>query len=102
MFRIEDPYFDIASTIIDMSILGPILLPQYGVIFNEKVSDEYLDFYQEKSPVDSAKLEHYQAFTCLVTMAEYARGDRWTQTPGILEGVLECFKNITGIEPIPD
>lgn len=101
MFRIEDPYFDIATTIILMSILGPIVLPQYGDAFKE-TSDKYLDFYQEKSPVDSAKLEYYQAFRCLMVMVEYEIGMGVWHTPGILEAVIERFKNITGIEPIPN
>ena len=99
--RLEDPCFDIATTIINMSINGPIILPKYGGAFKETLY-KYLDIYQEKSLVDLAKLEYYQAFKCLMMMVEYETGVSVWHTPGILEAIIEHFKNITGVEPIPN
>lgn len=99
--RIEDPCYDIATTIIDLSLLAPIIAPQFGDVLNEKVSDEYLDYYQEENFVDQAKLEYYQAFKCLMTMVEHEISVNVWHTPGILEAVIDRFKVITGIEPIP-
>ena len=100
--RLEDPCFDIATTIINMSINGPIIAPQFGDVFNEKVSDEYLDYYQEENPVDPVKLEYYEAFKCLMTMVEYDVSVNVWHTPGVLEAVINCFKIITVIEPLPN
>jgi len=95
--RIEDPCFDIATTIMDMSVMGPIVLPQYGESFSKKVTDEYLEYYREKSPVDIVKLDYFKAFKCLMMMVEYETGFNVWHTPGILEAITELFGNITGI-----
>ena len=94
-----------------------ILLPGHGTspedllnvthdTWQAKVAEEYLDFYREKIPVDTAKLEYFQAFKCLIMMVHFERARREMgievfHAPGILESIIELFKNITGIEPIP-
>lgn len=105
--RIEDPCLDIATIITVMSIYSPLFESQYRDSFSRKVAEKYLDFYREKSPVDAAKLEYFQAFKCLQMMVRYERARREMgievfHAPGILEAIIERFKNITGIEPIAD
>jgi aminoglycoside phosphotransferase (APT) family kinase protein len=105
--KIEDPTLDIATIITVMSIYSPLFESQFSDSFSPKVAEEYLDLYRERIPVATAKLEYFQAFKCLIMMVHYERARREMgievfHAPGILEAIIELFKNITGIEPIPD
>ena len=99
-FKIDDPCRDYGSTFILYSVLIPSARPERTREYASRL-EKYLDLVRSQRHLDSWKLEYYQAVRCLWVMVAPAGRADLARSVGILDAVIERFKQITGIEVKP-
>jgi aminoglycoside phosphotransferase (APT) family kinase protein len=105
-FRIADPAFDVANTIVLTSIAAKNLSATWeGLppIDWELATKIYLAEYEKLAPLDHTHLETFQVRRCLRSLIEGHEGQQVWQYPPIVQDVLAYIRKITGIEIVlPD
>lgn len=96
-FKIEDTSLDVATLYIVCSIVGPVLIPNFDW---GRLIDRFLDYYEEKMPLCDRLFEYFRAYRSFIMLVDGERYDNAMRTPKILEGLLNTFRNITGIQLI--
>lgn len=96
-FKIEDTSLDVATLYIVCSIVGPVLIPNFDW---GRLIDRFLDYYEEEMPLCDRLFEYFRAYRSFIMLVDGERYDNAMRTPKILEGLLNTFRNITGIQLI--
>ena len=93
--RIGEPEWDVAGTSIICSHVARFIIP--GIDWLSLV-DGYLESYRRRARLDSGKLEYYEAVQCIVNLEVIASGAAEIDFPGVKEGLVKKFNEISGIK----
>ena len=91
--RIGEPEWDVAGTIIICSYVGQIVVPEFDWL---GIVDGYIESYKRLARLDFGKLEYYEAVQCIVLLEVIASGSAEIDFPGVKDGLIERFTEITG------
>jgi len=95
--RIGEPEWDVAATSIICSCVGQLVVPEFDWL---SITDLYVDSYKHLAKLDSGKFEYYEAVNCINLLEALASGAAEIDFPGVKEGLIEKFNEITGIKLI--
>jgi aminoglycoside phosphotransferase family enzyme len=93
-FRFEEPVYDVARQIISGYAFLPIARP---MIDCQDYIERYYRKYLAISQVDSDKVKFYKSLQCLYCFFAYENGVEPYGIPQVQNGLIETFKNLTGI-----
>jgi len=100
-FAITDPVFDVAVTLVLLTIPVKHIAPQLGIDFSpadvEPFVQRYLEAYQAERPLDRSHLAYYQVFRCTNALIEGADGQEVWQHPAIIADLVAYIDLVTGI-----
>lgn len=99
-FRLADPAFDVANTIVLTSIAAKHLSSTWqGLppVDWEQAAEIYLAEYQNLVPLDHTNLETYKVRRCLLSLIQGHEGQQVWQYPPIVGDVLAYIREVTGI-----
>jgi aminoglycoside phosphotransferase (APT) family kinase protein len=88
-FLVSDPAYDIGIT----KFLGVIVFNS----FFDQFTNLYYDYYQMASPVDSVRVDYYEAFRCLWALLEGAEGHSGWSQPEVMVGLTDHFNKMTNV-----
>jgi aminoglycoside phosphotransferase (APT) family kinase protein len=99
-FAIGDPVFDIANTIVIITISAKHLAGSMGDFSSidwDLMADLYLAAYRAHRPLNETNLGYYQARRCVLALVQGFEGQQVWQHPLIVQDLLACILDITGI-----
>lgn len=99
-FSITDPIFDIANTIVLMTIPAKNLFSSWDgmpPIDWDLAAELYLSEYQTHRTVDKSNLDYYIVRRCLFALIQGVEGQKVWQHPLIIQDLVDYVKKITGI-----
>jgi aminoglycoside phosphotransferase (APT) family kinase protein len=93
--RVNELEFDIASTLHILLLVWPFL----GVNVNEcsDLVKKYLEMYREKIDINEDRLDYHMGVRCLLGLCGMELGFEVFRTPGVYEGQVKKFEEISGI-----
>jgi aminoglycoside phosphotransferase (APT) family kinase protein len=99
-FMVADPIVDVATTVVLTTISAKHLL---SLAEWEIAVKMYLDAYRAHRSLDLQYLDYYRARRCAIALVDGASGQPVWQRPRVVQDLLECIHEITGIciEPKP-
>jgi aminoglycoside phosphotransferase (APT) family kinase protein len=100
-FAIGDPVFDIANTIVIITISAKHLAGSMGDFSSidwDLMADLYLDAYRDHRFMDETNLDYYRARRCMLALVQGVEGQQVWQHPLIVQDLLAYIFDITGIQ----
>jgi len=100
-FAIGDPVFDIANTIVIITISAKHLAGSMGDFSSIDwglMADLYLAAYRAHRPLDETNLGYYQARRCVLALIQGTEGQQVWQHPLIVQDLLANILDITGFQ----
>jgi hypothetical protein len=105
-FAIADPVFDVANSIVLITISGKHLAASMGDFSSvdwDLVADLYLAAYRTHRSLDDTNLDYYRVRRCVMALVQGFEGQKVWQHPLIVRDLLAYILDITGIQiPVPD
>lgn len=93
-FLIADPVLDVANTVVLTMVSAKHLL---SLAEWETAVEMYLDAYRAHRSLDLTHLDYYRARRCIIALVEGASGQSIWQHPNIVQDLIECTREVTGI-----
>ena len=100
-FTIGDPVFDVANTIVIITIPSKHLAGSMGDFSSidwDLMADLYLAAYRAHRHLDETNLGYYQARRCVIALVQGIEGQQVWQHPLIVQDLLAHILDITGIQ----
>jgi len=97
-FMVADPAVDVATTIVLTTISAKHLL---SIAEGETVVELYLEAYRARRALDLTHLDYYRVRRCVIALIDGANGQAVWQHPGILQDLIACVREVTGIHITP-
>ncbi len=96
---ITDPAFDVANTVMLITIPGRHLIGDNLKLDSNSLTEGYLSAYQTYRPLDVTNLSYYRAFRCLTVLIRgFVEVGSHYQSPPIVRDLLAYIQRITGIQ----
>jgi aminoglycoside phosphotransferase (APT) family kinase protein len=93
--RIGEPERDVATSKIMMTNIFSALYPTIN--WSDYV-EKYVNNYLRKTALDLEKLRYYEGVHCINCLEYYEEGIEVVRLPGVKEGLIDLFKDCSGIE----
>lgn len=93
--RVNDPEYDLASTLVIMRDVWPAFRDE-GLI--TKLVRDYLEIYRRGTSINEEKLEYYLGVKCLTGLCAMEIGFQVFGRPGVPERMVSRIKEVSGIE----
>jgi aminoglycoside phosphotransferase (APT) family kinase protein len=104
-FAIADPVFDVANSIVLITISGRHLAVSMGDFSSvdwDLVADLYLTAYRTHRSLDDSNLDYYRVRRCVMALVQGVEGQKVWQHPLIVRDLLAYILDTTGIQiPVP-
>jgi aminoglycoside phosphotransferase (APT) family kinase protein len=100
-FAIADPVFDVANSIVLITIPSKHLAPSMGDLSSvdwDLMADLYLAAYRAHRPLDDTNLDYYRVRRCVLTLVQGSEGQKVWQHPLIVRDLLAYILDVTGIQ----
>ena len=100
-FRVADPVFDIANTIVLTTIPAKHLSDNwegYASVDWDLAVELYLSAYKKHKELDSTNLDFYRVRRCLLALIQGYEGQKVWQHPMIVRDLVAYIQKITGIK----
>jgi aminoglycoside phosphotransferase (APT) family kinase protein len=100
-FAIADPVFDVANSIVLITISGKHLAASMGDFSSvdwDVVVDLYLAAYRAHRPLDDTNLDYYRVRRCVMALVQGVEGQKVWQHPLIVSDLLAYILDVTGIQ----
>ena len=100
-FAIGDPVYDIANTIVIITISAKHLAGSMGEFSSvdwNLMADLYLSAYQAHRSLDDTYLDYYRVRRCVLALVQGIEGQQVWQHPLIVQDLLAFILEITGIQ----
>jgi aminoglycoside phosphotransferase (APT) family kinase protein len=100
-FRIADPVFDVANTIVLTTIPAKHLSSTwegFPTVDWDLAAENYLAEYQTHKELDPTNLDFYRVRRCLLALIQGFDGQQVWQHPPIVRDLLTYIHNVTGIQ----
>jgi aminoglycoside phosphotransferase (APT) family kinase protein len=100
-FAIADPVFDVANSIVLITISGKHLAASMGDFSSvdwDLVADLYLAAYRTHRSLDDTNLDYYRVRRCVTALVQGFEGQKIWQHPLIVRDLLAYILDITGIQ----
>jgi len=95
-FKVWEPEYDVAHTIIVWTCVGPSVFP--NIDWNQFVN-RYYECYLSEYPLNQARVEYYKAWRCIFFIFAFeGMGVEVFGRSGVQERLVQRFQEITGIE----
>lgn len=97
-FRFDDPAYDVATTRMVLSVLGPVFYP---MIDWDEFLTRYFEQYQKENSLDPEKVDFFDAVRLLRALNELDRGFKVWRIPAIEKTFIETFREKTDVKIKP-
>jgi aminoglycoside phosphotransferase (APT) family kinase protein len=100
-FAITDPVFDVANSIVIITIAAKHLAPSMEGVPSadwDLMADVYLAAYRARRPLDDTSLDFYRVRRCVMALVQGVEGQKVWQHPLIVRDLLAYIFDITGIQ----
>ena len=100
-FRIADPVFDVANTIVLTTIPAKYLstsMEGFSSVDWDLAAELYLSEYQTHKELDRTNLDYYRVRRCLMALVQGFEGQKVWQHPMIVRDLVSYIQIITGIQ----
>ena len=100
-FKIADPVFDVANTIVLSTIPSKHVISSMGRFSSvdwESFVQLYLDAYRTQSHLDCEHLDYYRVRRCVDALIQGFEGQKIWQHPLIVKDLIEYIYKITNLE----
>jgi len=94
-FRFEEPTYDVVCTRMVLSVLGPVFYP---MIDWDDFVGRYYERYRKENPLDSERVDYFDAVKLLKSLHELDYGLKVWSTPGVEKRLIEAFREKTGVK----
>ena len=101
-FLVADPLFDVANTIVIITLISKHLLPlaiaSFSIVNWETFAQKYLSAYQMINPILNLKhLNYYMVRRCFEAIIQGIEGQEALQNPLIVNDMIKCISDKTGL-----
>lgn len=101
-FLIADPLFDVANTIVIITLISKHLLPSaiasFSIVNWEAFAQKYLSAYQTTNPLLNIKhLNYYMVRRCFEAIIQGIEGQEALQNSLIVNDMIKCISDKTGL-----
>ena len=101
-FLVADPLFDVANTIVIITLISkhllPSAMPSFSVVNWETFAQKYLSVYQMINPLLNIKhLDYYMVRRCFEAIIQGIEGQEALQHPLIVEDMIKYISDKTGL-----
>jgi aminoglycoside phosphotransferase (APT) family kinase protein len=104
-FAIADPVFDVANSIVLITIPSKHLaapMGDFSPVDWDLMADLYLAAYRAHRSLDDTNLAYYRVRRCVMALVQGFEGQKVWQHPLIVRDLLAYILDITGIQiPVP-
>jgi aminoglycoside phosphotransferase (APT) family kinase protein len=100
-FAIADPVFDVANSIVLITIPSKHLAASMGNFSSvdwDLIADLYLAAYRAHRPLDDTNLDYYRVRRCVLALVQGVEGQKVWQHPLIVRDLMAYILDITGIQ----
>jgi aminoglycoside phosphotransferase (APT) family kinase protein len=100
-FAIADPVFDVANSIVLITISGKHLAASMGdfsFVDWDLMADLYLAAYRTHRSLDDTYLDYYRVRRCVMALIQGVEGQKVWQHPLIVRDLLAYILDVTGIQ----
>jgi aminoglycoside phosphotransferase (APT) family kinase protein len=100
-FAITDPVFDVANSIVLITIASKHLASSMGDLSTvdwDLMADRYLAAYRAHRPFDDTYLDYYRVRRCVLALAQGVEGQKVWQHPLIVRDLHAYIYEITGVQ----
>jgi aminoglycoside phosphotransferase (APT) family kinase protein len=100
-FAIADPVFDIANSIVIITISAKHLASSMGnfsTVDWDLMANQYLAAYRAHGALDQTNLSYYQARRCVLALIQGVDGQKVWQHPLIVRDMITYVHEVTGIQ----
>jgi aminoglycoside phosphotransferase (APT) family kinase protein len=100
-FAVTDPVFDVANSIVIITIPGKHLTASMGDFSSvdwDLMADLYLAAYRAHRSLDDGNLDYYRVRRCVMALIQGVEGQQVWQHPLIVSDLLAYILDVTGIQ----
>jgi aminoglycoside phosphotransferase (APT) family kinase protein len=100
-FAIADPVFDVANSIVLITIASKHLAASMGDFSSvdwDLMADLYLAAYRAHRPLNDTNVDYYRVRRCVLALVQGSEGQKVWQHPLIVRDLLAYILDVTGIQ----